>query len=50
MLQATRVWIDSDDILKAGLFVSKKDAVNEQKEKKIEEENKKPHYAKTCYN
>ncbi len=38
MLQAARVWIDGDGILKAGLFVPRKDAVDQQEDEKVEGE------------
>ncbi len=38
MLQATSVWIDSDGILKAGLFVPRKDVVNQQEDEEVERE------------
>ncbi len=40
MLQATRVWINGNGILKAGLFVPRKDAVDQQEDKEVEREKK----------
>ncbi len=41
MLQAARIWIDGDGILKAGLSVPRKDAVDQQEDEKVEREKEK---------
>ncbi len=38
MLQAARIWIDGDGILKAGLSVPRKDAIDQQEDEEVERE------------